>query len=209
MIALLDVLGHRLIALGLCPLNAKTLVHGSNDAAVTIHSDDEATAKLSLAAKHLNLKAHKVCFVLCVRVLCVCFSSSPLQKIRNHSIPLAVDTEVHRGTDGRIYVIDLSRVLPPQEPDPRIHLSHLYRMLRPELVHSNPEPLCSDAASGFVSKETDAKDHIRVRQQAKEWGLCLFHFVSLFSLAGGDGSNCSLESHFDSLGCFKFGSASR
>lgn len=28
MIALLDVLGHRLIALALCPLNSKTLVHG-------------------------------------------------------------------------------------------------------------------------------------------------------------------------------------
>ena len=44
----------------------------------------------------------------------------------------------------------------------RIHLSHLYRMLRPELVHTNPEPLCSDAASGFVSQESDADDHIRV-----------------------------------------------
>ena len=35
-------------------------------------------------------------------------------------------------------------------------------MLRPELVHTNPEPLCSDAASGFVSQESDAGDHIRV-----------------------------------------------
>jgi hypothetical protein len=73
-----------------------------------------------------------------------------------------VDTEVHRGTDGRIYVIDLSRVLPPQEPGHQIQLSHLYRMLRPELVRTNPEPLCSDAASNFVSEETDATDHIRV-----------------------------------------------
>lgn len=76
---------------------------------------------------------------------------------------MAVDTEVHRGSDGRIYVIDLSRVLPPQEPDVHIHLSHLYRMLRPEFVRMNPEPLCSDTASGFASQESDAKDHIRVR----------------------------------------------
>jgi hypothetical protein len=148
---------------------------GSDDAAVTIHSDAEVTAKLSLAAKHLNLKAHKV---LQRKKVFPVFEQEG-EKIRNHSIPLAVDTEVHRGTDGRIYVIDLSRVLPPQEPDPRIRLSHLYRMLRPELVHTNPEPLCSDAASGFVSQESDAKDHIRVsKKQKRKNEKKLIFFVS-------------------------------
>lgn len=97
-----------------------------------------------MAAKQLNLKEHK---------------------IRNHMLQLAVDTEIHRGADGRIYAIDLSRVLPPQEPDPKIRLCHLYRMLRPELVRTNPEPLCSDAASGFVGNESDAVEHIRVSKR--------------------------------------------
>ncbi len=140
MIALLDVLGHRLIALALCPLDSRSIIHGSSDAAVTIHSDPEAGAKLLVAAKHLNLKVHSV---------------------QGHAIPLAVDTEVHRGHDGRMYVIDLSRVLPPEQPDRKIHLSHLYRMLRPELVRTNPESLCADAASNFVNGESDARDHVK------------------------------------------------
>ena len=46
-------------------------------------------------------------------------------------------------------------------------------MLRPELVHTNPEPLCSDAASGFVSRESDADDHVRVIDSCSLSSFCL------------------------------------
>lgn len=145
MIAILDVLGHRLIALALCPINSSTLVMGSCDAGVTIHSNLEAEDKLKVAAKYLNLSEHYVKGCCC---------------------PLAVDTEVHKGTDGRLYAIDLSRVLPPQKPERSFPLGHLYRMLRPELVRTNPVALSSDAGSNFVAGESDAKDQLRAISEA-------------------------------------------
>ncbi len=142
MIAVLDVLGHRLIALALCPINALTLIHGSADAGKSISSGGVAEAPLKRAAEALNLKLHK---------------------INGHSIPLAVDCEVHSSLeDGRMYAIDLSRVLPPEMPDlERYPMCHLYRLLRPELVKDNSVPLSSDACSAFVASETDAMDQAR------------------------------------------------
>jgi hypothetical protein len=139
MIAILDVLGHRLIALAICPINSSTLVMGSCDAGATIHCNSEAEEKLKLAAKYLNLSEHYIKGCCC---------------------PLAVDTEVHKGLDGRLYAIDLSRVLPPQQPERSAPLGHLYRMLRPELVRTNPIALSSDAGSNFVAREADAKDQL-------------------------------------------------
>jgi hypothetical protein len=54
--------------------------------------------------------------------------------------------EVHRGLDGRYYVIDTSRLFPPERPqraklDRNIRSSHLYCLLRPEFVKSYPKPL--------------------------------------------------------------------
>lgn len=79
-----------------------------------------------------------------------------MHKINGHEIPLAVDCEVHASLDNRTYAIDLSRVLPPELPDLKKYPhSHLYRLLRPELVKANAMPLCSDACSAFVANEPD------------------------------------------------------
>jgi len=76
------------------------------------------------------------------------------------------DLEAHIGTDGKAYLLDFSRVFPPEPPRAEIQGSHLFRLLRPELVRSNEVPLCSDASSGFVLDPTDAKEHNTEIQEA-------------------------------------------
>lgn len=60
------------------------------------------------------------------------------------------DLEVHRGNDGRIYVLDTARVFPPVVPTRKKKGEHLYQMFRPEFVKLNPVPLSSDAFSWFA-----------------------------------------------------------
>jgi hypothetical protein len=47
-------------------------------------------------------------------------------------------------------LLDFSRVLPPETPNPLFKNSHLSRLLRPEFVKEYHKPLCSDAFSGFI-----------------------------------------------------------
>lgn len=58
------------------------------------------------------------------------------------------------GTDHKFYLIDYSRVMPPETPakvnGERLKAAQLYRLLRPEYVKQYAIPLCSDAYSGFV-----------------------------------------------------------
>jgi hypothetical protein len=45
-----------------------------------------------------------------------------------------VDMEGHKGLDGRKYLLDFSRVFPPEVPRKDKPMSHLYRLFRPEFV---------------------------------------------------------------------------
>lgn len=51
--------------------------------------------------------------------------------------------------DGRFYIVDTARVFPPTTPIKGIRGCYLYKLLRKELVHSNPKALSSDAFSFF------------------------------------------------------------
>ena len=65
----------------------------------------------------------------------------------------AADLEGHFApTDRRRYIVDFSRALPPDVESVRVAgvAEAIYaRLLRPELVMRNPEPLNPDAFSGF------------------------------------------------------------
>ena len=67
----------------------------------------------------------------------------------------AVDLEGHRGRDGRIYLLDFSRSLPPAEAGPGGE--HLYRLFRPEFLHVYGTPLSADAFSRFQTDEEEAQ----------------------------------------------------
>lgn len=70
---------------------------------------------------------------------------------------LPIDTEVHLASDGRLYVIDLARLMPPMPPGDGVE--YLYRHFRPELLASpgfrrafKQRLLSSDALSGFAGE---------------------------------------------------------
>lgn len=86
------------------------------------------------------------------------------------------DIEAHKGLDGRYYVIDYARTMPPEAPswdtnklkkEKRLEkLSQIfYKLLRPTLVLKCEEPLCSDTFSGFI---VDAKYDQEMYRQAVE-----------------------------------------
>lgn len=60
------------------------------------------------------------------------------------------DLEGHKGHDGKYYLLDFSRVLPPETPNPKFKNAHLTRLLRLEFVQQYYKPLCPDAFSGFI-----------------------------------------------------------
>jgi hypothetical protein len=94
-----------------------------------------------------------------------------------HTLWSCVDLELHRGHDGRLYLLDAARALPPCTPAQVLllivccwllltfdcffvfsyHLSqyqgvrgcNLFRLFRPEFVATHTQPLCPDAYGGW------------------------------------------------------------
>jgi tetratricopeptide (TPR) repeat protein len=56
--------------------------------------------------------------------------------------------------ENHYYLVDFSRIFPPESPELSIHSAEssawLYRLLRPEFVRHYKTPLCSDAYSSFI-----------------------------------------------------------
>jgi hypothetical protein len=94
-----------LIAISLLPISPEknTIIYGSNDRGKVVHAEDRVfNKKMKEAAKKLNLKPHYA-------------------GIWPHSSKLlysACDIEGHKGTDGKYYLLDFSRVWPPEAPKP-------------------------------------------------------------------------------------------
>jgi hypothetical protein len=134
MIALLDYKGFRVIAMSVLPITKATLLYGSDDGGATVHAEDEELNRLmKAAARRLNLKGHTV----------------GLKKESKKTIYGPGDLEAHLGFDGRYYVVDVGRGMPPEAPltlqqvreEPR---AVFYKFLRPEWVIKQSTPLCSD-----------------------------------------------------------------
>ena len=131
LLAFIDYRGFRLTAVSLLPLSKHSLIYGSADAGATVYaSDPHFNALMVELAGRLNLKGHKV------------GPSGALTTIHG-----PCDIEGHRGSDGRYYLLDFSRLAPPSPPTTQG--SHLYNLMRMELVRGAPMPLCSDAFSSF------------------------------------------------------------
>lgn len=76
----------------------------------------------------------------------------------NQLIYSAVDLEGHKGLDGKYYLLDFSRVLPPESPNRKFQNPHLSRLLRPEFLKTYDKVLCSDAFSGFIQSTPDEEE---------------------------------------------------
>lgn len=129
----IDFAGFRLSATCVLPISKDTLVLGTPDGGKVIRASDSILLRLMMkAARRLNLKEHSV---------------------GNVKLYECADLEGHFSpTDARRYVLDFSRAMPPDiESIQRAGVAETVytRLLRPELVWRNKEPLNPDAFSGF------------------------------------------------------------
>ncbi|PRP77954.1 hypothetical protein PROFUN_08488 [Planoprotostelium fungivorum] len=144
LMTIVDYKGYRLIAMPVLPIDKGTICYGSDDGGMHVHnSDEELREKMELAGKRSNLCGH----------------------VTGVTHPEVIygpgDIEGHRGHDGRLYVVDFGRVLPPEYPKLRLHPNNrsiFSELIRPELVLSSQVPLCSDA---FSKWNRDASEDIR------------------------------------------------
>ena len=134
LMTLIDYRGFRLTATSSLPINDSTLVYGSSDGGNNVVSRLNIMSDvMKNCAKVLNLKGH-------------------FAGIRSDSRQFMYgpcDLEGHLGKDGKLYVIDLARLFPPETPDRKTPGSFLYKLLRPELVKRFSVPLSSDAFTLF------------------------------------------------------------
>ncbi|CAM9754308.1 unnamed protein product, partial [Scytosiphon promiscuus] len=124
---LLDYKGFRMLAQAHLPLGTASLKMGTNDGGRTVLNDcpdlDRRTAQ---AASALGLRAH----VVGGKKARVAYrdgeTGSVYKRFRNfggQTLYAAADVEGHAGADSRMYLLDLARAFPPEDPDATPHLS--------------------------------------------------------------------------------------
>eukprot|EP01132_Coremiostelium_polycephalum_P008397 gene8397-10313_t len=131
--------GYTLLAISTLPVNKKTIVYGSCDGGNSVHNSDPIVNKeMERMAGLLNLRGHTV-------------------GKEKRFLYGPGDIEVHKGTDGRYYMIDFARIFPPEYPcvasKKLMGREIFYNMLRPELVLQSDKPLSSDGFSGWQNDD--------------------------------------------------------
>jgi hypothetical protein len=142
LLAVFDFYGYRVTCMSLLPVSgSKTQKYGSSTAGQTVLMDDDMLVeKIESLAQAMNLQKH----------IGGCVKSTA------RPISLAVDCEGHRGTDGRIYILDTARAMPPEPPSGKGTV--FYRLFRSEFVRGYSKPLCSDSFSSFCCQEPREKE---------------------------------------------------
>jgi hypothetical protein len=102
LMSLVDYRGFRLIAMSILPIRgSETIIYGSDNYGETIHNENvEMESLLQRAGKIMNIKDHRC----------------GLNPDTSKTLSSPADLEGHYGTDGRFYLLDFSRVLPPETP---------------------------------------------------------------------------------------------
>ena len=97
---LVDYRGYRLICMSVLPIDSdRSLVYGSDDGGQTVHTaegHEELREKIREIGKRLKLKEHGV------------------GKGGKSQVIGPGDMEVHVGSDGKYYLLDLARLFPPE-----------------------------------------------------------------------------------------------
>lgn len=97
--ALINYRGWRLVASSVLPIDETTIIYGSANARRTVHANDSRFNEImEQAASQLNLKGHYIC------------SRDNKKTVFIHA---PGDIEGHKGKDGRYYLLDTHRVMPP------------------------------------------------------------------------------------------------
>lgn len=188
LMTLVDYMGFRLIAMSILPISRNTIVYGSSDFGQTIHSNASPAAQAALKqlAKRLNLKPH-YCGVPPKKPVKV-FGPCDLEVVffflcrfvqQNGFFFNFALYQGHQSEDGRFYLLDFSRMMPPETPRPNgPKMAHLYRLLRPEFVSSFVAPLCSDGYSKFIQAHNAVSLN---RELAKATGVLQSELIPQFA----------------------------
>jgi hypothetical protein len=142
LMSLIDYKGFRMVAMCLLPLDVTSLRYGSDDGGKTVvASDPTLNRAMEKVGRMFNLKKHTV---------------------GKERVPIIGpgDIEGHLGTDGRYYLLDFARLMPPEAPpssqsDAYADRAVFYKMLRPEIVKEFHVPLSSDAFTGWSKYDND------------------------------------------------------
>ncbi len=160
--ALIDSRGHRLLATSVLPISNATLVYGSDNAAFdcnVAHSDPTLRVIVTEACLQLGLKMHSVVNG---------YSPDSRTQVGEVDIASPIDLEGHKGLDGRYYLVDCSRLMPPMcRAETAFHDKYwpYYSAMRPEFVTSYAESLNPDAFSQFCSRLTKERIEQMVEDQ--------------------------------------------
>ncbi len=136
LMCLVDFSGFRISAQAFLPVGGDTLVYGSRDAGKTILSGKGApvvVAMMSRLAERLRLEPHYV-------------TDARLEK---HVLYGPTDIEVHLGYDGRYYLLDSARLMPPQTPPRSAVRAVFYQLFRSEFLSWYNVPLSPDGYTRF------------------------------------------------------------
>eukprot|EP01129_Flabellula_baltica_P004914 TRINITY_DN1743_c0_g1_i2.p1 TRINITY_DN1743_c0_g1~~TRINITY_DN1743_c0_g1_i2.p1 ORF type:complete len:433 (+),score=69.11 TRINITY_DN1743_c0_g1_i2:763-2061(+) len=120
-------LGYLISAVSLCPINSKTLVYGSSNALRNVQSGEEfpdLLASIDSIANHFNLMEHPV-------------KERSTQNIIQ--LRFAGDVEVHLGTDGHFYMLDLARFFPSNDKRRAFTYSFRPEFMVREGIMMNPD----------------------------------------------------------------------
>jgi len=115
--ALVNYRGWRLVASSVLPIEATTIVYGSPDSRLTVYAEDPVFNEImKQAAFYLNIKVQSPQAFACSSI--DSFHEQGHEIIsRGKNIKVFIhapgDIEGHRGKDGRYYLLDTHRVMPP------------------------------------------------------------------------------------------------
>lgn len=152
---LVDYLGIRILCSAVVPIKGDaSLQLGSRDGGSTVRGrescrDTDLSDLAFEAARRLNLKPH----------------IAGLNEDNVDTVPFAADVEAHLGLDGRYYVLDLARLMPPEHYRATSHLlvpsgraGWSTRRLRADFVRQWSTPLDADALSNFGKHNPDQSE---------------------------------------------------
>ena len=143
-----------------CPVlmdERRTLVYGSTSAdGIFVHADDGGTSSdidppytgfCRRLADSLNVEPSSIDVISCQSsAQAYDLAGADSEYHRTREVILSRDSQLHRSTDGRHYLVNLNGFFPPDCPRPESN-DVLTNCLRPEYVKSYETPLCSSALS--------------------------------------------------------------
>ncbi|EFA75195.1 hypothetical protein PPL_11269 [Heterostelium album PN500] len=187
LMAIIDYRGYRLLAISNLPITKKSIVYGSNDGGKTIHNSDPIIEKeMERLAAIMNTKGHMVGL------------TSPKLMYGPG------DLEIHKGTDGRYYMLDFARAFPPEYPahiHGKVGREIFYSMLRPELILKSDVPLSPDAFSGWqTGKDEDDSNQEVIEMTSKYHKTIIPECASYIQKALEEDTVCEAsDDFFDSM----------